>query len=145
MKSKKIIALIICIVIVVCIVLTYCFLTQKKEQNVPIINHSEKVDDNLISITGGTFQMGSPESEKQRGEDETQHSVTLDDFYISAYEVTQKEYMSIMGENPSAFKGDNLPVENITWYQAIEYCNKLSEKEGLTPVYEIDGENVTWN
>lgn len=144
MKKKKIIALVISIVILVCIALIYYFLTQNKEQNLPITSHSEKVGDNLISIKGGTFQMGSLESEYQRGEDEKQHSVTLDDFYISAFEVTQREYQNIMGENPSNFKGDNLPVESITWYQAIEYCNKLSEKEGLTPVYEIDGENVTW-
>lgn len=101
--------------------------------------------DNLILIEAGTFDMGSPESEYQRGKDETRHKVTLDSFYISATEVTQKDYENIMGENPSNFKGQNLPVENVTWYDALKYCNKLSEKEGLTPVYTIDGENVSWN
>lgn len=89
--------------------------------------------------------MGSPESEMQRESDETQHEVTVSDFYIGRYEVTQAEYENIMGENPSNFSGENLPVENVTWYDAIEYCNKLSEKEGLTPVYTIDGENVSWD
>lgn len=89
--------------------------------------------------------MGSPETELQRGDDETQHNVTLDSFYIARYEVTQKEYEEIMGENPSNFKGENLPVESVTWYDAIEYCNKLSEKEGLTLVYTINGENVSWD
>ena len=50
-----------------------------------------------------------------------------------------------MGTNPSHFRGDNLPVEQVTWYDAINYCNKLSEARGLTPVYEIDGTTVTWN
>ena len=89
--------------------------------------------------------MGSPETELQRVADETEHNVTLDSFYIGKYEVTQKEYEEIMGENPSNFKGENLPVESVTWYDAINFCNNLSQKQGLTPVYTIDGENVTWD
>ena len=54
-------------------------------------------------------------------------------------EVTQKLYKSIMGENPSYFKADDLPVENVSWYDAIYFCNKLSEKCGLTSVYAVDG------
>lgn len=89
--------------------------------------------------------MGSPESEMQRETDETQHEVTVSDFYIGRYEVTQEQYEEVMGENPSNFDGENLPVENVTWYDAIEYCNRLSEQEGLTPVYTVDGENVSWD
>ena len=54
-------------------------------------------------------------------------------------EVTQKLYESVMGENPSRFKEKNNPVEQVSWYDAIYFCNKLSEKEGLTPVYSVDG------
>jgi len=51
-----------------------------------------------------------------------------------------------MDTNPSKFKGDNLPVEQVSWYDAIEYCNCLSQREGLTPVYTVTGINViTWN
>ena len=89
--------------------------------------------------------MGSPENELQRNEDEKQHSVTVSDFYIGKNEVTQKEYQEVTRENPSYFKGEDLPVENVTWYDAINYCNLLSEKQGLEPVYEINRENVTWN
>lgn len=89
--------------------------------------------------------MGSPETEMQRESDETLHDVTVSDFYIGKYEVTQSEYEKIMGVNPSNFKGENLPVENVSWYDAVEYCNKLSESEGLTPVYTVDGENVSWD
>ncbi len=99
----------------------------------------------MVKINGGTFFMGSPESEEWRGDDETRHTVTISDFYISPYEVSQVEYLSVMNENPSNFKGDNLPVENLSWYDALRYCNARSEAENLTPVYTIDGENVTWN
>ena len=64
---------------------------------------------------------------------------------MSRYEITQIEYQEIMGENPSRFKGDNLPVENVTWFKAVEYCNRRSHREGLTLAYRIDGNNVTWN
>ena len=60
-------------------------------------------------------------------------------------EVTQEEYHEIMGENPSNFKGKHLPVENLTWYEAVNYCNARSEKEGLTKAYMVDGKNVTWD
>nr|WP_294424678.1 formylglycine-generating enzyme family protein [uncultured Treponema sp.] len=57
-----------------------------------------------------------------------------------ATEVTQELYKSVMGENPSNFKGEkNLPVERVSWYDAIVFCNRLSVKEGLKPVYSIDG------
>lgn len=101
--------------------------------------------DNFVLIKGGTFQMGSPESEAWRSADETQHSVTVSDFYMSKYELTQKEYEEITGKNPSNFSGENLPVENVSWLDAVAYCNARSEKENLTPVYTIDGQNITWD
>jgi len=103
------------------------------------------VTNNLVYIQGGTFTMGSPTNEPNRGNDEVQHQVTVSSFYMEKYEVTQKEYQEVMGNNPSSFKGDNLPVENVSWYDAIEYCNKRSQKEGLTPAYTRNGDNVTWN
>ncbi|HEV8512525.1 MAG TPA: formylglycine-generating enzyme family protein, partial [Cyclobacteriaceae bacterium] len=63
---------------------------------------------------------------------------TLPDFYIGKYEVTQKEWQEIMGSDSSKFKGGNLPVENVSWYECVEYCNKRSTKENLKPVYTID-------
>lgn len=101
--------------------------------------------DGFILVKGGTFTMGSPESEAWRGADETAHEVSVSDFYMSAYEVSQNEYESVMGENPSAFVLENYPVEQISWMDAAAYCNARSEAEGLTPSYQIDGQNVTWN
>jgi formylglycine-generating enzyme required for sulfatase activity len=61
--------------------------------------------------------------------------ITVADFYIGRYDVTQKEWTEAMGGNPSRFKGDNLPVEMVSWYDSIEYCNRRSVKEGLQPYY----------
>ncbi|MDE5598562.1 MAG: formylglycine-generating enzyme family protein, partial [Lachnospiraceae bacterium] len=104
-----------------------------------------EIPEGFILIKGGTFDMGSPESEAWRSEDEVQHSVTVSDFYMDAFEVTQAEYQSIMGNNPSNFTGDNLPVENISWLDAVAYCNARSEAEGLIPVYRVEDSSVSWD
>ena len=152
--NKKIIALIVAIIIFIIIagIVFAVYLqnnSKNNDNNVSQVGNSNNSNvqskNGMVLINGGTFLMGSPEDEMQRETDEIQHEVTLNDFYISATEVSQKEYEEIMEGNPSEFKGDNLPVENVSWYDAIEYCNKLSEKEGLTPVYTIEGENVTWD
>ena len=101
--------------------------------------------ESFVLVKGGTFQMGSPDAEAWRSDDETQHTVTVSDFYMSIYELTQKEYREITGENPSNFSGDDLPVENISWMDAVRYCNACSEKETLTPAYTVDGQSVTWD
>lgn len=110
-----------------------------------LIFASSSFADDFIHVKGGSFLMGSPESENWRSDDELQHKVILSDFYISRYEVTQKEYKSLTGENPSSFQGDNRPVENVSWLDAVKFCNLKSEHENLTPVYEINGDRVTWN
>ncbi|MDR0562256.1 MAG: SUMF1/EgtB/PvdO family nonheme iron enzyme [Spirochaetaceae bacterium] len=94
--------------------------------------------DAFIRIKGGDFMMGSPASEANRREDEQQHSVKLNAFFIGKFPVTQEEYEIVMGLNPSNFQGSRLPVEKISWYDAIEYCNKRSLLEGLTPAYDIN-------
>jgi formylglycine-generating enzyme required for sulfatase activity len=103
----------------------------------------------MVQIPGGVFMMGSPPSEAGRFDEEVQHSVTVSSFYISPYEVTQKEYQEAMGTNPSYFKGDTLPVEGVSWFDAVEYCNKRSQRERLSPAYTISGSGdsrtVTWN
>ena len=114
--------------------------TSDSEVETPI-NQAE----GFVRITGGTFEMGSPESENWRSPDETLHAVTVSDFYMSAYEVTQEEYESVMGQNPSTFLGENLPLENISWLDAVNYCNARSEQEGLTSVYLIDSDTASGN
>jgi eukaryotic-like serine/threonine-protein kinase len=87
----------------------------------------------MVKIPAGTFMMGSPESEKDRVENESpQHQVTLKEFYIGQTEITQSQYQAIMGDNPSKFKGNNRPVETVDWNQAKEFCRRLSIKTGKT-------------
>ena len=64
-------------------------------------------------------------------------SIPERNFKMLNTEVTQKLYTSIMGSNPSFYKGDNNPVDNVSWYDAIYFCNKLSEKFGFIPVYSV--------
>lgn len=73
--------------------------------------------------------------------------ITGKDFKMSATEITQKQYKKVMGDNPSYNKGDNNPIENVSWYDAIYFCNKLSKEKGRTPVYAVDGNTdvTTWN
>lgn len=101
--------------------------------------------DDMVLISGGAFQMGSPAEEPWRSEDETLHSVAVGSFYMSAHEFTQREYEALMGVNPSAFPGAENPVENVTWYDAVACCNARSVAEGLTPAYTLDGQTVVWN
>lgn len=98
-------------------------------------------------IKGGSFTMGSPESEDWRSNDETQHNVTVSSFYMAKFEVTQKEWREITGKNPSSFSGDALPVESVTWLEAVEFCNALSKRDGRTPAYTFSdgGQTVSWN
>jgi formylglycine-generating enzyme required for sulfatase activity len=101
-------------------------------------------------IQGGTFTMGSPVSEPGRYDDETPHMVTLTDFNMGKYPVTQAQYEAVMGYNPSSFTTSstsggrdnpiNRPVENVSWYDAILFCNILSKIEGLRPAYSISGD-----
>jgi formylglycine-generating enzyme required for sulfatase activity len=93
---------------------------------------------NMVRINGGTFLMGSHYNEPEQNYNEWYEHIMVSSFYMGKYEVTQAEYESVMGTNPSNFKGSNLPVERVSWYDAVEYCNKLSQKEGLSPAYSID-------
>lgn len=115
------------------------------DKNVEITDTEAVLPENFVLITGGTFEMGSPDTEAWRSEDEVRHTVTVSDFYMGIYEVTQAEYTEVTGENPSSFSGDDLPVEMVSWMDAVRYCNARSEKEGLTPVYTVEGQTVTWN
>lgn len=96
---------------------------------------------NMVLVEGGTFQMGGRDD--NWGDNKPVHDVMVGSFYMCKYPVTQAEYKAIMGKNPSRYKENSAPVDGINWYEAVEYCNKRSEREGLTPCYTIDGTNVT--
>ena len=129
---------------------------------------------NMVRINGGTFTMGSPANETNRRNSETQRQVTVSSFSISKYPVTVGEFRRYAANNetvaelaggdfviengrvvqkadanwrnPYISQADNHPVVMISWFDAIFYCNWLSQQENLTPAYTIDAElNVTWN
>ncbi|NEP85776.1 MAG: formylglycine-generating enzyme family protein [Okeania sp. SIO2C2] len=94
----------------------------------------------MVAIPGGTFTMGSPENEEGRNYWESpQHKVTLQPFYMSKYPITQNQYQAIMGKNPSDFQGGNRLVESVSWYDATEFCQKLSQKTGKN--YKLPSES----
>jgi formylglycine-generating enzyme required for sulfatase activity len=111
-----------------------------------------RVEFQMAYAPPGSFQMGSPASESGesgRQDDETLHTVTLSEgFHISATEVTQALYEVVTGDNPSGNYGRDgdcatCPVENVSWYDAVAFCNALSELEDLGKAYDISGQNVT--
>lgn len=96
-----------------------------------------RVSNCLILVDGGTFKNTNANYYDRR--------VWISSFYIGKYQVSQKEWFDVMGTNPSKFKGDDLPVEMVSWYDSVEYCNKRSIKEGLRPYYNIDKDNKDAN
>ena len=84
---------------------------------------------NMVYVQGGTFQMGSNDSEAYSDEKPI-HSVTLSDYYIGETEVTQELWEAVMGNNPSYFKGSNKPVERVSWDDCQEFIRKLNQKTG---------------
>ena len=108
------------------------------------VQADKTVKGNLVLIPAGPFSLGNTGS--YEGEYDEKPPVTIiisKPFYISKYEITQQQYKAVMGNNPSEFKGDNLPVEQVSWYDALNFCNALSQSEGLTPCYTINGTKVT--
>lgn len=142
---KKGCSLVLLLVLVLSSLHYFTFQTAKAAKQTEVPKTSEMNRQNFVLIKGGTFQMGSPNTENWRTKDEKRHTVTVNDFYMSAYEVTQAEYKKVMKKNPSRFSGKNLPVEMVSWLDAVKYCNARSKKEGFTPVYKISGKRVTWN
>lgn len=100
----------------------------------------------FVLVEAGSFMMGSRAEQIGRDPDEARHRVTISrDFLMSRHEVTQAEYRRVVGEDPGRFRGDELPVENLSWVDAISYCNLRSELEGLEPAYAVVDGRVAWN
>lgn len=100
----------------------------------------DKLSIPMTKVAGGSFLMGSISGYSS---EEPVHEVTVDSFYMGTYEVTQDIYEEVMGTNPSYWKGAKLPVEQVSWYDAVAFANALSRKDGLEEVYTINGETVS--
>jgi formylglycine-generating enzyme required for sulfatase activity len=104
--------------------------------NVPSPSSAESKSESgveMVRLAGGSFIMGD-----ENEIDATPHEVVLSPFYIDKNLVTQAEYERVMGDNPSRWKAGNNPVEQVRWSDAVRYCNKRSELEGLEPCYDLE-------
>jgi formylglycine-generating enzyme required for sulfatase activity len=83
----------------------------------------------MVAIPGGEFMMGAPATEESsRDNERPQHRVKVPSFYMGRYTVTQAQYEALMGENPSVSKGKDLPVENVSWTEAQDFCRRLTKR-----------------
>ena len=99
----------------------------------------------MVNIPGGTFQMGDTRNEGNSNEKPVR-SVTVSGFKMGKYEITQKQYQTVMGVNPSLFTNcDDCPVDGVNWENAVAFCNALSDREGKQRVYTINGTTVGIN
>jgi sulfatase modifying factor 1 len=96
----------------------------------------------MTTIEASEFLMGSNNGNT---DEKPPHIVTLHNYEIGKYEITQDEWIAVMNSNPSVFLGKDNPVDRISWYDAVAFCNALSMREGLDAAYTIDGTNVVCN
>lgn len=122
--------------IVLIFVLCFCSVCLGQEDFKAITN---SVGMKMVLLPDGEFTMGSVPGQSGRAHDEFAHEVIISKpFYMASTEVTQRQWKEIMGFENCNFKGDDLPVEKVSWKQAMEFCRKLSEKEGK--VYSLPSE-----
>ena len=115
--------------------------------NVPASTLAEQLASQMVFVEGGTFTMGQTivaptkqhstrevsdreDDDSPRTDELPAHEVTVSDFYISKYEITQEQWVAVMGENPSYFEGENLPVESMTWNDIQAFLAKLNMLTG---------------
>lgn len=100
----------------------------------------------MILVSPDSFQMGSPRTESGREGDEVQRAVALTrPFFAARTEVTQDQWRRVMETSPSQSVGGDRPVESISWFEAVRFCNRLSEIDGRRAAYFIDGKAVSWD
>lgn len=109
-----------------------------------------KVRQQMVLVPKGAYVMGAVSGDTMAEEDEKcQHNVILTQpFWVADSPVTQMLYRSVLGKNPSRFKNEDSPVEMVSWFDAIQFCNALSLRESLMPCYEVkseEDEDVRWN
>jgi sulfatase modifying factor 1 len=137
------------------------------------VSGTNSVGMKFVSIAAGSSQMVASRSSKASRSKDTQHRVTLTkSFMMATTEVTQGQWRTVMGSNPStadggpftlggfagftggapakdykdvSLIGNNLPVQNVSWQEAVQFANALSKKERLDPAYELSGSTVSWN
>jgi sulfatase modifying factor 1 len=94
--------------------------------------------DSMIAVPGGRVTLSDRRTQSR-------WDVDLEPYLLAAFPVTQADYASVTGQWPSAARGERLPVESVSWWDAVRFCDALSQRDGLTPVYRIDGEQIEWD
>jgi len=107
---------------------------QQAQETGPVSISAAMKDDKtgieMVFVKGGTFTMGCTAEQGKNCDDGVRGDITVSDFHIGKYEITQKQWGAVMGGNPSALKGDNLPVERVSWDDAQEFIQKLNSMTG---------------
>jgi formylglycine-generating enzyme required for sulfatase activity len=147
MKTRQ---TLVCGLVAAALLLTFTACKQDPDPPAPLTTPPPFYE--TVHVAGGTFTMGSPTTETNRGSDETQWDVALTGFYMGKYLVTQKQWYEVMGttiqelqtaaaptDTTDYGREGDYPVYWVSWYDALVFCNKLSVKEGLTPAYSISG------
>ncbi len=116
-------------------------MTNDKGRDIPVLC-SEKIMIEMIKVNGGTFKMGSNDGDK---DESPAHDITVNDFLISKYLITQKIWTIIMKSNPSYHKNSLAPVENISLPDVFRFCNIISQLNKLDPCYSITEQEVYCN
>jgi formylglycine-generating enzyme required for sulfatase activity len=99
----------------------------------------------MVDLPGGRFWMGSAEEDPRAYPDEhPRHEIEVGPFAMGKYVVTQKLYREVMSTDPGRPKGDDLPANNVSWFDAVRFCNRLSERKGLAIAYFVGEASVTW-
>ena len=104
----------------------------------------------MVPISGGSFMMGSEKNDKMAYEDEyPRHTVRLDGFELAKTPLTRGQYLAVIADENSPDEWSNdlnpeLPATHLTWFDAIDFCNALSQREGLEPSYLHNGDKVEW-
>ena len=104
----------------------------------PLLEITNGLPLHMVLVPGGTFTMGSPENEPERNDSEgPQHEVAVPTFFMGRYPITQAQWKAVarlpqvereLVPDPSRFKGENRPVEQVSWYDAVEFCDRLAER-----------------
>jgi len=116
-----------------------------KKDDGPVAPNGNEYDPEMMAlIPAGTFRMGNITDHPDGwAYEKPVHEVTITrPFLMARTEVRQEQYEAVMGSNPSSFKGPDLPVERVSWYDAVEFCNALSRREGLDPCYSGSGASI---
>lgn len=127
-----------------CLVVGWALFGCAKEE--PFAVYETRVGLRMLPVSPGIFTMGSPMSEGQREMHETSHKVEITrSFFIAATEISRGQWAQVMGEAPPHSVEADLPVEDLTFFDAVRFSNRFSELEGRSVAYRIDGVNVEWD